>query len=109
MLDNFGVTEANWRDAAKNVKSFIASETPLFVGRGIAALAADPNVAAKNGRVIASWDLGDEYKVTDADGTQPHFVRWLQTNDPRTAAGWKKLDNAFYAYWGGMPYEMPGG
>jgi NAD(P)-dependent dehydrogenase (short-subunit alcohol dehydrogenase family) len=109
MLDNFGVTEANWRDAAKNVKSFIASETPLFVGRGVAALAADPKVAAKNGRVIASWDLGDEYGVTDADGTRPHFVRWLQANDPRTAAGWKKLDSAFYAYWGGMPYEMPGG
>ena len=109
MLDHFGVTEANWRDAAKNVKSFIASETPLFVGRGVAALAADPNVAAKNGRVVASWDLGDEYGVTDADGTRPHFVRWLQENDPGIAAGWKKVDDAFYAYWGGMPYEMPGG
>ena len=42
MLDHFGVTEATWRDAAEKVKPFIASETPLFVGRGIAALAADP-------------------------------------------------------------------
>jgi NAD(P)-dependent dehydrogenase (short-subunit alcohol dehydrogenase family) len=108
MLDHFGVTEANWRDAAEKVKSFIASETPLFVGRGIAALAADPNVAAKNGRVFASWDLGDEYGVKDADGTQPHFVRWLSANMPEVAAGWRKLDDAFYAYWGKMPYETPG-
>jgi NAD(P)-dependent dehydrogenase (short-subunit alcohol dehydrogenase family) len=108
MLDQFGVTEANWRDAAKKVKSFIASETPLFVGRGIAALAADPNAATKNGRVVASWDLGDEYRVTDADGTRPHFVRWLQANEPEIAARWRKLDDAFYAYWGPMPYRMPG-
>ena len=108
MLDGFGVTEANWRDAAQRIPSFIASETPLFVGRGIAALAADPNVAAKNGRVVASWDLGDEYGVEDADGTRPHFVRWLEQNEPATAARWKKADDGFYAYWGAMPYEMPG-
>jgi NAD(P)-dependent dehydrogenase (short-subunit alcohol dehydrogenase family) len=108
MLDRFGVTEANWREAATKVKSFIASETPLFVGRGVAALAADPNVAAKNGRVFASWDLGDEYGVTDADGTRPHFVRWLQENQPEVAASWKKLDDTFYAYWGATPYETPG-
>jgi NAD(P)-dependent dehydrogenase (short-subunit alcohol dehydrogenase family) len=108
MLDHFGVTEANWRDAATKVKSFIASETPLFVGRGIAALAADPNVATKNGRVFASWDLGDEYSIMDADGTRPHFVRWLQGNMPEVAGSWRKLDDAFYAYWGPMPYEMPG-
>lgn len=107
MLDHFGVTEANWRDAAAKEKSFIASETPLFVGRGIAALAADPNVVAKNGRVYASWDLGDEYGVTDADGTRPHFVRWLREHEPAIAAKWKKLDDAFYVYWGAMPYEMP--
>jgi NAD(P)-dependent dehydrogenase (short-subunit alcohol dehydrogenase family) len=108
MLDHFGVTEANWRDAATKVKSFIASETPLFVGRCIAALAADPKVATKNGRVFASWDLGEEYGITDADGTRPHFVRWLQENMPEVAASWKKLDDAFYAYWGTVPYEMPG-
>jgi NAD(P)-dependent dehydrogenase (short-subunit alcohol dehydrogenase family) len=107
MLDHFGVTEANWRDAAKKVKPFIASETPLFVGRSVAALAADPNVRAKNGRVFASWDLAEEYSVTDADGTRPHFVRWLQENQPEVAASWKKLDDAFYAYWGETPHEMP--
>jgi NAD(P)-dependent dehydrogenase (short-subunit alcohol dehydrogenase family) len=108
MLDHFGVTEANWRDAAEKARSFIASETPLFVGRGIAALAGDPNVAAKNGRVFASWDLGEEYGLTDADGTCPHYMRWLQANMPEVAASWKKLDAAFYAYWGKMPYETPG-
>ena len=109
MLDHFGVTEENWRDAAKTMKSFIASETPLFVGRGIAALVADPDgLAKRNGRVVASWDLGEEYAIRDADGTQPHFVRWLETNEPEMAARWKKLDDNFYGYWGGMPYGMPG-
>jgi NAD(P)-dependent dehydrogenase (short-subunit alcohol dehydrogenase family) len=108
MLDRLGVTEANWRDAVQKEGSFIASETPLFVGRGIAALAADPRVAAKNGRVFGSWDLGDEYGITDADGSRPHFVRWVQANMPEVAAKWRKLDDAFYAYWGPMPYAMPG-
>ncbi|HUP46629.1 MAG TPA: SDR family oxidoreductase, partial [Thermoanaerobaculia bacterium] len=108
MLDHFGVTEANWRDAAKKVPEFIASETPLFVGRCVAALAADPDVATKNGRVFASWDLGEEYGVEDADGTRPHFVRWLRENMPEMAGRWKKLDDAFYSYWGPMPYDMPG-
>ncbi len=108
MLDRLGVTEASWRDAAAKVRSFIASETPLFVGRGIAALAADPGVARRNGRVVASWDLGDEYGVTDADGTRPHFVRWLEANEPEVAARWRKLDDAFYAYWGPVPYRLPG-
>ena len=107
MLDHFGVTEANWRDAAEKAPSFLASETPLFVGRCVAALAADPNVRTKSGRVFASWDLADEYGITDADGTRPHFVRWLQENQPSVAARWKKLDDTFYAYWGAMPYEMP--
>ncbi|MEA2491955.1 MAG: hypothetical protein QOH21_3747 [Acidobacteriota bacterium] len=108
MLDHFGVTEANWRNAAEKDKAFIASETPLFVGRCVAALAADPNVAAKKGRVFASWDLGEEYRVIDADGTRPHFLRWLEENEPKMAAGWKKLDDTFYSYWGAMPYGMPG-
>lgn len=108
MLDHFGVTEANWRDAAKKVPEFIASETPLFVGRCIAALAADPNVAKKNGRVFASWDLAEEYGVKDADGSQPHFFRWLQANMPAVAAGWKKADDGFYAYWTKAPFQLPG-
>jgi len=108
MLDHFGVTEANWKDAAEKVKPFIASETPLFVGRCVAALAADAHLAKKNGRVYASWDLAGEYGINDADGSRPHFHRWLQENDPKVAAGWKKLDDTFYSYWGAMPYDMPG-
>jgi NAD(P)-dependent dehydrogenase (short-subunit alcohol dehydrogenase family) len=96
MLDHFGVTEANWRDAVEKAPPFIASETPLFVGRAVAALAADPNVAAKNGRVYASWDLGDEYGFVDADGSRPHFMRWLQANMPDLA--WKKCDDLFWSY-----------
>src|SRR5262245_38467595 len=107
MLDHFGVTEANWRDVTAKVPEFIASETPLFVGRGLAALAADPDLHRKNGRVIASWDLGAEYGVTDADGTRPHFVRWLEENMPQVAAGWRKADDGFYAYWGKQPYTTP--
>jgi NAD(P)-dependent dehydrogenase (short-subunit alcohol dehydrogenase family) len=108
MLDHFGVTEANWRDAAKRVTEFIASETPLFVGRCIAALVADPNLATKTGRVFGSWDLAEEYGVDDVDGSRPHFVRWLRQNMPEVAARWKKADDGFYAYWGSMPYAMPG-
>lgn len=108
MLDHFGVSEANWRDAAARVPSFIASETPLFVGRGVAALAADPDVSRRNGRVVASWDLAEEYGLDDADGSRPHFARWLREHMPEVAAGWKPLDEAFWAYWGQMPYEMPG-
>lgn len=109
MLDRLGVTEANWQEAAAKVKEFIASETPLFVGRCVAALAADPGVAAKNGRVFASWDLAEEYGVNDADGSRPHFVRWLRDNMPEVAAGWKKADDGFYAYWGKTPYQTPPG
>jgi NAD(P)-dependent dehydrogenase (short-subunit alcohol dehydrogenase family) len=108
MLDHFGVTEANWRDAAARMPSFIASETPLFVGRCVAALAADPAVGGKNGRVFASWDLAEEYGIQDADGTRPHFARWLQANDPKAAAGWKKLDETFYSYWGAAPFDVGG-
>jgi NAD(P)-dependent dehydrogenase (short-subunit alcohol dehydrogenase family) len=107
MLDHFGVTEENWRDQAAKDPAFGESETPLFVGRCIAALAADANVSRKNGRVFASWDLAEEYGVDDADGRRPHFKRWLQANMPEVAAGWKTLDETFYSYWGATPYKAP--
>lgn len=75
MLDYFGVTEANWQDGAKQDPHFIASETPYFVGRAVAALAADPNVAAKAGGVYSSWGLSDEYGFSDIDGRRPHWGR----------------------------------
>jgi NAD(P)-dependent dehydrogenase (short-subunit alcohol dehydrogenase family) len=71
MLEHFGVTEANWRDGAKKDPNFIASESPFFVGRAIAALAADPGVQKKSGGVYSSWGLAKEYGFTDVDGSQP--------------------------------------
>ena len=75
MLDHFGVTEANWRDGAKKDPNFIASETPFFVGRAIAALAADPQVLEKSGGLYGSWTLAREYGFTDIDGAQPDLGR----------------------------------
>jgi NAD(P)-dependent dehydrogenase (short-subunit alcohol dehydrogenase family) len=80
MLERFGVSEANWQDGAKVEPHFIASETPYFVGRAVAALAADPNVAAKNGGVYASWTLSDEYGFRDIDGRRPHWGRHFDAN-----------------------------
>jgi len=75
MLEHFGVTEDNWRDAAAP-PGFAASETPRFVGRGIAALAADPERARWNQRSVTAGDLARAYGVTDLDGTQPDA--WAQ-------------------------------
>jgi len=105
MLDHFGVTEASWRDAAKKDPNFIASETPCFVGRAVAALAADPRVIEKSGGLYSSWRLAREYGFTDLDGSQPDLgaqidfeamyaraaktaVRW--TVGPRPAARSRK-------------------
>jgi NAD(P)-dependent dehydrogenase (short-subunit alcohol dehydrogenase family) len=100
MLEYFGVTEANWQDAARKRPEFIESETPFYVGRAVAALASDPNVSEKSGRVFASWDLAEEYGLTDVDGRRPHFVRWIEKNMPQFK--WKKCDEAFYEYWKGF-------
>lgn len=75
VLDHFGVTEANWRDAGAKDPHFLASETPHFVGRAIATLAADPAVHARTGQVLTSWDLAEEYGIRDVDGRQPHWGR----------------------------------
>jgi NAD(P)-dependent dehydrogenase (short-subunit alcohol dehydrogenase family) len=74
MLENFGVSEANWRDGAAVDPDFAYSETPAYLGRAVAALAADPDVMAKTGRALATWDLYREYGFTDADGTQPDWA-----------------------------------
>jgi NAD(P)-dependent dehydrogenase (short-subunit alcohol dehydrogenase family) len=71
MLDAYGVTEANWRDATKNMPDFGITETPHFVGRAVAALAADAGVARWNGQSLSSGQLAKVYGFTDLDGTQP--------------------------------------
>ena len=74
VLDHFGVTEANWRDAVAQDPHFAHSETPAYLGRAVTALAADPGVMAKTGRALATWGLYEEYGFTDVDGTQPDFA-----------------------------------
>ena len=73
VLDHFGVTEENWQDGIAQDPHFAASETPFYVGRAIAALAGDPQVARKAGGVYSSWDLAEEYGFTDTDGRQPNW------------------------------------
>jgi len=103
MLERFGVTEANWRDGAAQDPHFIASETPLFVGRAVAALAADPAVMKKSGRVFSSWDLSDEYGFTDADGARPHWGRhWEQS----FGSPLRICDDGFYAYAENGPIDV---
>jgi NAD(P)-dependent dehydrogenase (short-subunit alcohol dehydrogenase family) len=71
MLDAYGVTEANWRDATKDTPDFGITETPHYVGRAVAALAADPDVARWNGQSLSSGQLAKVYGFTDLDGSQP--------------------------------------
>lgn len=78
MLDAFGVTEATWRDAGAVQPHFAAiSETPRFVGRAVAALAADPDVHRRNGGSFSSGGLAREYGFTDTDGSQPDAWRYM--------------------------------
>ena len=78
MLTLFGVTEATWRDHIARDAHWAESETPLFVGRGIAALAADPDHWRDNGKALASWDLGERYGIEDADGRRPHWGKHIE-------------------------------
>jgi len=77
MLDAYRVTESNWRDATKIQPHFAISESPAFVGRAVAALAADPNVSRWNGRSLSSGQLARIYGFTDIDGSQPDAWRYL--------------------------------
>ena len=78
MLEHYGVTEATWRDASVGSPHFTAiSETPRFVGRAVAALAADPEVQRRNGGSFSSGGLAREYGFTDVDGSQPDCWRYL--------------------------------
>jgi NAD(P)-dependent dehydrogenase (short-subunit alcohol dehydrogenase family) len=96
ILESFGVTEANWREAAENnprAKSFgfINSESPFFVGRAVAALAADPHVLDKSGGLYSSWGLAREYGYTDYEGSRPDLGKHLGESPfgpPRTGFQW---------------------
>jgi NAD(P)-dependent dehydrogenase (short-subunit alcohol dehydrogenase family) len=79
MLEAFRVTEETWREAPGKTapQDFVMSETPIYLGRGVAALATDPDVSRFAGQTLASWTLMREYGFTDADGTQPDWGRWM--------------------------------
>lgn len=71
MLDHFGVTEENWRDAVEREPHFAIAESPHLVGRAVAALAADPERARWSGKSVSSGELAKEYGFTDVDGSRP--------------------------------------
>jgi NAD(P)-dependent dehydrogenase (short-subunit alcohol dehydrogenase family) len=93
MLDEFGVTEQNWRDALKKEPHFCISESPAYVGRGVAALAADPGLARYAGQVLTSAQLARTYGLTDVDGSRPDCWRYvveIQDADlPATETGYR--------------------
>jgi NAD(P)-dependent dehydrogenase (short-subunit alcohol dehydrogenase family) len=93
MLDIYGVTEENWRDATERVPHFAISETPRFVGRAVVALAADTDRARWNGQSLSSGDLAKVYGFTDVDGSRPDAWRYLQEvqepGKPADATGYR--------------------
>jgi NAD(P)-dependent dehydrogenase (short-subunit alcohol dehydrogenase family) len=95
MLENFGVTEANWREGGKKDPAFLESESPLFIGRAVAALAADPKVTERSGDSTSSWELARQYEVVDADGRRPDW----QTM-------WDQIASSFPAFQEGFRREM---
>ncbi len=81
MLEKFGVQEDHWRDALEKVPGFAISESPTYVGRGVAALAADPSHSRWAGQGLTSYDLAAAYGVTDVDGSQPDCWRLIADHD----------------------------
>jgi NAD(P)-dependent dehydrogenase (short-subunit alcohol dehydrogenase family) len=77
MLDHFGVTEEHWRDGIAKDKWFAIAETPRYIGRAVAALAADPEVSRWSGRALSSGVLAKHYGFTDLDGSQPEASRFF--------------------------------
>lgn len=93
MLEHFGVGEENWRDALERIPHFAISETPRFVGRAVAALAADPDVARWNGQSFSSGGLAQVYGFTDLDGSRPDAWRYMvevqDAGKPADASGYR--------------------
>lgn len=93
MLAVYGVSEENWRDATAREPHFIISESPRYVGRAVAALAADPDVARWNGQSLSSGQLARVYGFTDLDGSQPDAWRYIvevqDAGRPADASGYR--------------------
>jgi NAD(P)-dependent dehydrogenase (short-subunit alcohol dehydrogenase family) len=108
MLDHFKTTEANWQEVGKRKnpqanspdqndapEDFMISESPRYVGRAVVALASDPEVKRKSGRVFSTWGLSREYGFTDLDGSQPHWG----DHAAKKYGEHKVCDDTFYSYW----------
>ena len=101
MLDGFGVTEDDWRDALDPDRadgpsappSFAISETPRFVGRAVAAMAADPDRARWNQQSVDAGQLATEYGFTDIDGSQPDIWRYLRDHESPRAGPAPAVDD----------------
>ena len=116
MLEHFGVTEETWREGGRQDSNFLESESPVFVGRAIAAIAADPEMLARSGELVSSWLCGREYGLNDYDGRRPDWgslavdfstlpppvmkvlrtvtemqLRWLETVSRRTREWYAKF------------------
>jgi NAD(P)-dependent dehydrogenase (short-subunit alcohol dehydrogenase family) len=102
MLERFGVTADSWRDGGKKDEHFLFSESPLFVGRAVAALATAPDLLARSGTLTSSWEVAREFEFTDSDGTRPdwgqHFAEvviptmgWLRESVERYVAYLERL------------------
>ena len=86
MLENFGVTEASWRDACVTTPGFAISESPAYVARGVAALATAGDGGRWAGTIVSARQLADAYGVTDTDGSKPDCWGYL------AAYGWERED-----------------
>ena len=106
VLQHFGVSEANWKDAGRKSRpnasdqndapaDFMMSESPGYIGRAVVALATDPKINKKSGRVFSTWGLAREYGFTDVDGTRPDWGRYAR----KTYGKYKICDEQFYSYW----------
>lgn len=93
MLEAFGVKEENWRDATEKIPHFVISETPHFIGRAVAALAADPDRARFNGQSLSSASLSQVYGFADLDGSRPDAYRYIvevtEAGKPADATGYR--------------------
>jgi NAD(P)-dependent dehydrogenase (short-subunit alcohol dehydrogenase family) len=104
VLATFGTTEERWREVAETSEEarqwgLAGSETPCFVGRAVAALAADPEMMRRTGSILTSWDLSEAYGFTDIDGRRPHWGSYFATNfpqyataRPKTGRHWELVD-----------------
>jgi NAD(P)-dependent dehydrogenase (short-subunit alcohol dehydrogenase family) len=93
MLEHYGVGEANWRDAIAKQPHFVITETPRYVGRAVAHLAGDPDVARWSGQSVSSGQLAQVYGFTDLDGSQPDAWRYIRevqdAGKPADATGYR--------------------